>query len=98
MHDLTADLQDRVMFPGEALGDSERWGVTMGMTEAQLRNELQRNWLVWRDELIATGTVVPDELRPPLIERQLRWEQMPLEDSGGHSPFDLVMRERNEKR
>jgi hypothetical protein len=98
MYDLIADLQDRVMFPGDALGDSERWGATMGITEAQLRHELQRNWLVWRDELIANGTVLPDELRPPLLERQLRWAQTPLEDSGGHSPFDLVMRERKEKR
>jgi hypothetical protein len=97
MYDLTVDLQNRVMLPSESLGAGECWGATMGSTEARLHKELQRNWLVWRDELIANGTVVPDELRPPLLERQRRWEQTPLADRGGHSPFDLVMRERKKK-
>jgi hypothetical protein len=50
------------------------------------------NWLMWRDELIAKGTVVPGGVRQPLIERQRRWEQTPLEDGAGtrHSTWSCA--------
>ena len=91
------DLVDRLLVPDSALGEDDTWGVLQGLTEADLDDELQRRWLLWRDELIRAGTDRPDSLVDALLERQLAWETTPHPALAGKSPVEAIQAERRER-
>jgi hypothetical protein len=94
------DLFARLMIPDSALGPerTERWGPTMGWVEAGLHSELQRRWLLWRDELLAGHEREHESLADGLLARQHRWEMEPHARLGGASPFEAILCERREAR
>jgi hypothetical protein len=93
MAELTADLEARMMLPSAALADVGAWGATMGMQEAELHHELQRRWLLWRDEVIRAGIVDPSRVREELVHRQHDWERRPRAADSRRSPSDLIATE-----
>jgi hypothetical protein len=56
---------------------------------AALVRELQRRWLVWRDELVASGVRAPDALRAALVAHQREWERTAHPEYGA-SPIRVV--------
>ncbi|MEW5927133.1 MAG: SEC-C metal-binding domain-containing protein [Gemmatimonadota bacterium] len=86
--ELYDDLEERVLIP-EPLGGGEA-GDTMGPAEAMLWGELQRRWLLWRDEVVRAGTGEPDAVRRELARRQREWERTPHPEHRGKSPLQVV--------
>jgi hypothetical protein len=96
--EVTLDLSDRELLPDGHMADGGEWGDTMGSVEWALHRELQRRWLVWRDEVIATGVVEPSDVRKELLKRQRSWESRPHKGSGGATPVAAIRREREGSR
>jgi uncharacterized protein DUF6930 len=95
--ELYDDLHERVMLPESALAGVGTWGDLMGPEEARLYAELQREWLVWRDELIRSGSNLPGYVRETLALRQADWERQPRSELGGRSASEVIRRERRKK-
>ncbi|HEX2080656.1 MAG TPA: SEC-C domain-containing protein [Longimicrobium sp.] len=66
------------------------WPDLMKMEVAQLREELQRRWLLWYDELVRGGMTDYGELEEALIARQRQWENTPHPRVGGRTPAEVV--------
>jgi hypothetical protein len=96
--DLWNDLDARVMTPDPSLGDGEEWGPTMGMTEHVLHQAVQRQWLLWRDEVIRAGTTAPAAVHAALVPRQRAWVRAPLSELAGRTPIEAIRQERLELR
>lgn len=92
------DLDARLMIPHPDLGDGEQWGATMGMTEHVVHHAIQRRWLIWRDEVIRSGTTAPEAVRAALIPRQHAWVRTPLPELNGQAPLDAIREERRARR
>ncbi|MFQ6046144.1 MAG: SEC-C metal-binding domain-containing protein [Gemmatimonadales bacterium] len=69
MSELTLDLAARQMLPDDAMANGGEWGETMGSVEWELHRELRRRWLLWRDEVIASGLAEPVDVRKELVQR-----------------------------
>jgi len=95
---LTLDLEARVLLPELDMANGGEWGATMGQDEEALHRELRRRWLLWRDEVIAAGQVLPAEVRGELIRRQRAWELAPHPAHKGKPPVDVIQRERKRNR
>ncbi len=67
----------------------------MRSVEAKLEAELQRLWLVWRDELVRGGVTDSDAVIAALVERTARWERTPHSTLDGITPRAAVAKERN---
>jgi hypothetical protein len=91
------DLVHRLLVPDSGLGEDDTWNVLQGLTEAELNDELQRRWLLWRDERIRAGTDRPGPLADVLLERQLAWETTPHPDLAGKTPVEAIQAERRER-
>jgi hypothetical protein len=74
---LLADLVDRALAHWPLHADGTPWGPTLGPVEAELEREVQRRWLLWRDEVIRGGATDPQEVREALVRRQVGWETTP---------------------
>jgi hypothetical protein len=96
--EVTLDLSDREFLPDGYMAGGGVWGETMGPVELSLHRELQRRWLVWRDEVIATGVVEPSDVRKELLKRQRSWESRPHKGSRGATPVAAIRREREGSR
>lgn len=96
LQELTLDLYAGVLLPDARLGEDEEWGATMGVKEWKLHQELQRRWLIWREELIGEGLTSPGPLRSELEVRQREWETRPHPDHDGRTPVELIREERKE--
>lgn len=94
---LDVDLFERAMVPWPEHADGSPWGPTMGPEEAMLEAEVQRRWLLWRDELVRGGLTDPDEVRGAAAERQLQWEQTPHPRLDGRTPLQAIQAERAER-
>jgi hypothetical protein len=68
----------------------------MGIAEAGLSRELERRWLLWRDDVIGGGVSEPATVRAELVRRQRAWETTPDAEHGGATPVEAVLRERDE--
>ncbi len=66
----------------------------MGFEEATLERELQRRWLLWRDEVIRSGVREPEAVRAALIPRQREWEKTPRPELKGKTPLQAIKEER----
>lgn len=91
---VARDLDRRLLIPRSQLAEDDEWGLTMGPREAGLHEELQRRWLLWRDEAIAAGPERSVTLRPLLEQRQLRWETSPHPRHEGKTPLEVIRAER----
>ena len=84
----------RVLRPGLDLAGGQEWAVEMGPVEAELRRELARRWLLWRDEVIEGGLRQPETVRATLAARQGDWERAPHSGHGGRPPVEVILAER----
>jgi hypothetical protein len=89
---LELHMMALAMIHGEVEGGIA-WGQIQGTIEFTLSRELQRRWLIWRDELIGNGVNKPRDVYPVLIERQAAWEQTRNSSADGLTPRQAVARE-----
>ncbi len=92
--ELSNDLGARVLLADSDMAGGERWGATMGNVEWRLSHELQRRWLVWREEVVMSGTVEPADVRAELVRRQRKWETAPHSAHDGATPVEAILQER----
>ncbi|MDQ2668571.1 MAG: hypothetical protein M3Z05_21635 [Gemmatimonadota bacterium] len=97
MAELMGDLHARVLTPEFGVGVVGSGGMDMKPRELALLVELQRHWLVWRDEVIRSGLTSPDTVREVLRGRRLEWERRPQAALRGKSPADVVGRKRTRR-
>jgi hypothetical protein len=90
-HELTADLVARVLLPSSATEDGVSWGPTFTLVTAALYRELMRRWLVWRDEVIASGNRNPSAVAEAALRKQVEW-QATVHPSFGVSPAAALRR------
>lgn len=88
----------RVLIADLFAGDHEAPRAVMGMEEAALQRELERRWLLWREEEIRAGVDFPVDLFDKLVERQREWETTPRPDLDGRTPLEVIHAERRERR
>lgn len=91
------DLGDHVLLPDDRLGAGDLWSFTMGPTEAELHQELERRWLLWRDGAIRAGAAEPAAVFEAAAERQHAWEAAPHPGLGGKTPYQAIRAERRER-
>jgi hypothetical protein len=84
-YDVYDDLDIRSLLPS-----SDDWPELMSLEVAQLREELQRRWLVWYDELVRGGLTNFGELGDVLLARQREWEATPHPQTGNRTPREVV--------
>lgn len=93
--ELAEALHARALLPATALGpDGDQWGATMEPAEGILWVELQRRWLIWRDDAIEAGITEPDAVRRAAARRQLEWELCPHPAYRWKTPLEVVRYER----
>lgn len=95
IEELSLDLDARLFLPDHAMANGHEWGATMGQEEYALHRELRRRWLLWREEVIASGVNSPPEVYQELERRQRAWELAPHPGHKGRSPLEVITRERN---
>ena len=59
--------------------------------------ELQRRWLLWRDELLRDGVHDPEELLSRLLDMQQSWQETSQDRLEVRTPEQAVRAERKEK-
>ncbi len=97
MAELMGDLHARVLTPEFGVGVVGSGGMDMKPRELALLAELQRQWLVWRDEVIRSGIAAPNTVREVLRGRRLEWERRPQAALQGKSPAEVVGRKRSKR-
>ena len=66
------------------------WPDAANLELAQLRDELQRRWLMWYDELVRGGVTDFGALEDALLARQRAWEGTPHPRVGGRTPIEVI--------
>ncbi len=89
-------LEELVLLPSLEVPGVLRWAPSQGIVEARLGDELQRHWLLWRDELIRTGLDRSDEVRVELDRRAAEWMTAPHLRCDGRTPAQVIEAERAE--
>ncbi|HYR06321.1 MAG TPA: SEC-C domain-containing protein [Longimicrobium sp.] len=84
-YDVYDDLDIRLMLPS-----SRGWPDMMSLEVAKLREELQRRWLLWYDELVRGGMTNLADLEDELLARQRAWETTPHPQVGGRTPAQVA--------
>ena len=97
MAEFMTDLHARVMIPDFGMGMVGNGGPNMKPRELALLADLQRQWLVWRDEVIRSGITTPVTVREVLQGRRLEWERRPQTALQGKSPADVVRSKRRQR-
>lgn len=92
--EVTEALLAHALVPEPIDSETNNGTGLMGALESDLLDELQRQWLVWRDELIRAGTTDREAVVSALLERQARWEAAPNAKAGGRAPRNAVRDER----
>lgn len=69
-----------------------RWEALSLLLE--LHDELSRRWLVWREEVIASGLTQPEQVRAVLVRRQREWETRPHPGLAGETPSQAIRKAR----
>jgi hypothetical protein len=94
-----AELRYRLLVPDTPFTDGVPSEGVMGPEEARLQIELERRWLLWRDEILRSESMdmdTPDVLRR-LLERQEEWESSPHPALAGKTPAEVVAEERRQR-
>jgi hypothetical protein len=84
------DARLRGFVPDHELPGTGGWPVMMTGDVAVARETLNRQWLLWYDELARAGLTELDLLWQALAKRQHAWEKQPLAELGGRTPRDVV--------
>jgi hypothetical protein len=84
------DANLRGFVPDRELPGTGGWPVMMSGDVAVARETLNRQWLLWYDELVRAGLTELDLLWQALARRQHAWEKQPLAELGGRTPRDVV--------
>lgn len=82
-------LQEGIV-PVDEQGEDE---LTLSLL-LELHDELSRRWLVWREEVIASGLTQPGPVRAVLVRRQREWETRPHPGLAGETPSQAIRRAR----
>ena len=93
---LGPSLAARALIPQPADSESVGGQGTMGSVEAMLESELERLWLVWRDELVRDGMTSQPDVVAALVERVAKWERAPHRSLGGATPRKAIAKERRQ--
>jgi hypothetical protein len=89
---LAVDLLVRGLRPAaEVAGTVSGWSVVADNETGELREELQRRWLMWHDEVVRTGITDPGEVRDVLLGRQRQWENTPHARWAGQTPKQVLI-------
>lgn len=91
-------LWARVLVPEPIASDADSVGNLVGSSEADLLDSLQRQWLIWRDDLIRQGTTERAAVVKALLARKTHWERLPNPLAAGRTPSDVVRAERRRLR
>ena len=94
--DHFAELDRHVLSPSMEVPGVLSWAPAMGFEEATLSGELQRRWLIWRDEIIRAGLEQSDDVREMLEQREAEWLTTPHPHYGGRTPVQAIEAERAE--
>lgn len=90
-YDIYEYLNTRVLLPVDDIpGVPGGWPELMTIEVAQLRQELQRRWLLWFEEMVRDGEVDHAVLEDELEARQREWENTPHPRVGGRTPAEVV--------
>lgn len=101
---LMDHLGARVLVSSLPIAAEDAGGLGVGTMEDQLDDELQRRWLLWRDEAIAAAgqegedAASPEHIRAACEARQRAWEESPHAAFEGRTPAEVVRAERAETR
>jgi hypothetical protein len=90
------ELAARVLFPDDDQAIGLTFGESMGSMEYRLFRELHNHWLLWRDELIVGGTVVPAALLAALRGRAREWATTPRAALDGRTPVAAIVDEQSQ--
>jgi hypothetical protein len=90
-YDIYDSLDMRAMICSSDLpGVPGGWPDLMTPDVARLREELQRRWLAWYDELVRGGMTDYGALEDALEARQRQWENAPHPRVEGRTPAQVV--------
>lgn len=95
--EVVAELQFRLLVPDESFTDGAPRDGEMGPEEGRLQTELERRWLLWRDEILRSEIVDTPEVLRRLLERQEEWESSPHPALAGKTPAEVVAEERRQR-
>ncbi len=88
------ELDRRVFLSNVEVPGILTWAPQQGMVEAALNDELQRRWLVWRDQIIRSGVHQPQELYYELCDLETSWLEAPHSEYKGKTPVQAILAER----
>ncbi|MFP3941631.1 MAG: SEC-C metal-binding domain-containing protein [Thermoanaerobaculia bacterium] len=94
--ELVPSLLARVLVPIQGIAPADPAQPGVSLPEARLEVELQRRWLLWRDELVRAGLDDPEELLGDLLELQETWQKTPQDRLEGRTPEEAIRAEREE--
>jgi hypothetical protein len=93
--DLEDALDARALWLPRDLGNGEVWGNVMGLFEASLYEEANRNWQTQREEMLASG-METEGVRDRLTADYYAWLESPLPHLDDETPRERIFRERLE--
>ncbi|HEX6368855.1 MAG TPA: SEC-C metal-binding domain-containing protein [Longimicrobium sp.] len=90
-YDIYEYLNTRVLLPvDDSPGVPGGWPELMTIEVAQLRQELQRRWLLWFEGIVRNGEVDHAVLEEELEALQREWETTPHPRVDGRTPAEVV--------
>jgi hypothetical protein len=92
-----AELQFRLLVPVTSFTEADPGDGVMGPEETRLQIELERRWLLWRDEILRSEILDTEEVLGRLLERQEEWESSPHPALAGKTPAETVAEERRQR-
>lgn len=90
------ELRRWLLLPEMFFAEGVPGGGLVGSTEARLEYELERRWLLWRDEILRSGVEDSEEVLSRLLVRQEKWENTPHPNLAGTTPGRAIAEERQE--
>ena len=87
-------LTARLLVANILVSDSDLVTAWAGPFEREVEYQVQRLWLVWRDEIVRSETTRRDAVLRALCERQARWEATPNPSVNGRTPREVIEAER----
>lgn len=91
--DAYLEMAARLLIPDAPPSTGFRFGAAMAAVEHRLHSTLHTRWLVWRDEVIASGITAPAEVLSILRGRAQEWADTPQAALGGQTPAQVVRAE-----
>lgn len=90
------ELRRWLLLPEMFFAEGVPGGGLVGSTEAWLEYELERRWLLWRDEILRAGVEDSQQVLSRLLTRQEEWENTPHPLLAGKTPGQAIAEERQQ--